>query len=361
MQALEAEIALQALEQLRRPDQEILRLAMWEELSHREIGLVLGATEKAISMRFSRAKRRFGDKPASRYQEASYDLAPEDNFHYRPLWQPDKLLNDKTRTAVVMEDWYAYRDPRQFYYGTYVQARAKLQEVTEHNYSFFAKRKLADGLSDEVREKVIRILLPLRHVEQAANMNNVFGSAYGTATVLTQAFLYNGMDRLGIAQYLSRIGLLLDGNSGDSLVTAKQLWLEDEAWQGLRRYAETTLTLDDWFEVFVAQDVVLDTLIYDLIYRQFDQALSADGGSDVGMLIEFMQEWHKDTSRWVNAVLKTTVAESEHNKELIGGWVAKWKQAALGDLGPLAELAVGDEALNASAEELNKRLAKAGL
>lgn len=319
------------------------------------------STLEPIRNTFEHIKRRFGDKPASRYQEASYDLAPENNFHYRPLWEPDKFLNDPTRTAVVMEDWYAYRDPRQYYYGTYVQARAKLQETTESNYAFFAKRNLAESISAGARDKVIRCLLPLRHLEQAANMNNVFGSAYGTATVLTQAFLYNGMDRLGIAQYLSRIGLLLDENSGESLVQAKDYWMNDPTWQGVRRYAETTLTLKDWFEVFIAQDVVLDTLVYDLMYTQFDEAITADGGADIAMLTEFMKEWHKDTSRWVDSVLKTTVAESDENKELIAGWVSKWKQSAITDLSALAEVAVGEEALNASAEVLNKRLAKAGL
>lgn len=319
------------------------------------------STLEPIRNTFEHIKRRFGDKPASRYQEASYDVAPVTNFHYRPFWQPDKLLNDPTRTAIDMEDWYAPRDPRQFYYGQYVQARAKLQEITESNYSFFDKRDLANSMSDDARESVVRFLVPLRHVELAANMNNVFGSAYGYGTVLTQAFLYNGMDRLGIAQYLSRIGLLLDGNSGDALAKAKDLWLNDEIWQGVRRYVEKTLTLDDWFEVFIAQDVVLDTLVYDLMYTQLDEKLTDQGAGDVAMLTEFMKLWHKESSRWVDSVLKTTVGESDANKATIGEWVNNWKQSAIADLSPLAAAAVGDEALNASAEVLNKRLAKAGL
>jgi len=319
------------------------------------------ATLEPIRNTFEHTRRRFGDKPASRYQEASYDIAPENNFHYRPMWQPDKLLNDPSRTAVVMEDWYAFRDPRQYYYGTYVQARAKLQEVTENNYAFFDKRGLAERLSEEVKEKVVRCLIPLRHMELGANMNNVLCSAYGTSTVLTQAFLYNGMDRLGIAQYLSRIGLLLDGNSAETLTKAKEHWMTDPAWQGLRRYTENTLVVEDWYEVFIAQDVVLDTLVYDLMYRQFDEVITEEGGSDLAMLIEFMQEWHKDTSRWVDATLKSTVAESDHNKELIGRWVAEWQEKAVADLAPLAEIAVGDDAVNACTEALNQRLAKAGL
>ncbi len=319
------------------------------------------STLEPVRNTYEHIKRRFGDKPASRYQEASYDIAPEQNFHYRPLWQPDKLLNDPTRTAVVMEDWYAFRDPRQYYYGTYVQARARLQEVTESNYAFFEKRGLADRMGAGVKEKITRCLLPLRHAELGANMNNVFATAHGTGTILVQAFLFNGMDRLGIAQYLSRIGLLLDGNSGDSLTAAKDYWMTDPAWQGIRRYVENVLCLDDWFEVFIAQDVVLDTLVYDLIYNQFDQAMTEAGGSDLAMLIEFMQEWYKDNSRWVDAVLKIAVAESEHNRAVIGDWVSEWREKAVTDVAPLAEIAVGDAAIEACVDALNIRLAKAGL
>ena len=319
------------------------------------------STLQPIRNTFEHTKRRFGDKPASRYQEASYDVAPEENFHYRPLWEPDKRLNDVERTALIMEDWYAFKDPRQFYYGAYVQARAKLQEVTESNYAFFDKRGLADRMSDEVKAKIIRCLVPLRHMELGANMNNVLCTAYGTSTVLTQAFLYNGMDRLGIAQYLSRIGLLLDGNTGEALATAKDHWMTDAAWQGLRRYTENSLTIEDWCEVFIAQDVVLDTLVYDLIYRQFDEVITEEGGSDLAMLIEFMQEWNKDNSRWVDATLKAMAAESDHNRELLQGWVAEWREKAVADLAPLAEIAVGDGAVDTAVEVLNKRLAKAGL
>ena len=319
------------------------------------------ATLQPLRNTFEHTQRRFGDKPASRYQEASYDIAPETNFHYRPLWQPDKLLNDPSRTALVMEDWYAFRDPRQFYYGTYVQARAKLQEITESNYAFFDKRGLADRMSDAIKAKIIRCLVPLRHMELGANMNNVLCTAYGTSTVLTQAFLYNGMDRLGIAQYLSRIGLLLDGNTGEALASAKDHWMTDAAWQGLRRYTENSLVIEDWCEVFIAQDAVLDTLVYDLMYRQFDAAVTEQGGADLAMLIEFMQEWYKDNSRWVDATLKVMAAESDHNRELLRGWIAEWLEKAVADLTPLAEVAVGEGAVDAAVEVLNKRLAKAGL
>ena len=104
-------------------------------------------TVEPIRHTFSHTRRRFGDKPASRYQEASFDIEAVTNFHYRPLWQPEKLLNDPSRTAVQMADWYAVSDPRQYYYGAYVQARAKMQENAEHDYAFCEKRDMLAGLS----------------------------------------------------------------------------------------------------------------------------------------------------------------------------------------------------------------------
>ena len=49
---------LAALARLREPDQEILRLAVWEELPHREIASVVGCGEAAVAVRLHRARNR---------------------------------------------------------------------------------------------------------------------------------------------------------------------------------------------------------------------------------------------------------------------------------------------------------------
>lgn len=316
------------------------------------------ATLEPIRQTFANIERRFGDKPASRYQEATYDVQAETNFHYRPLWQPEYELNDTRRTRIVMQDWYALKDPRQFYYGTYVQQRAKMQEAAEHNYSFFETRELAQYLSDEVRDLLINGLIPLRHVEHTANLNNMYGCAFGYGTAITQALLYNAMDRLGNAQYLSRIGLLLDGNSGTALISAKTAWLEQPEWQPLRRLCEQLTCVEDWFEVFVAQDLVLDTLIYQLFYQQLDAKLAGLGGRDVALLTEFMQSWHKEVTRWLDSVLKTVVGESQENQALLVEWTENWRDQALQALQPISTRLLNEDALNQADQQLQARLNK---
>src|SRR5208283_15860 len=60
------------------------------------------------------ARRLGGDKPASRYQEATLDVQATANFHYKPLWEGEYWQYDTRKTAVVMEDWYNPLDPRQY-------------------------------------------------------------------------------------------------------------------------------------------------------------------------------------------------------------------------------------------------------
>jgi phenol/toluene 2-monooxygenase (NADH) P1/A1 len=319
------------------------------------------ATLEPVRNTFAAVAKRFGDKPASRYQEATYDIQAVTNFHYKPTWDQEHNLNDTRRTAIQMADWYVLKDPRQYYYATYVGSRAKMQENAENNYAFFEKRNLAERLSEDIKNKLILLVVPQRHVEQTANLNAMYGVSMGFGTALTQALIYEGMDRLGIAQYLSRIGLILDGNSGSALEQAKDAWMNDSRWQGLRALCEETLVQKDWFELIIAQNLVLDTLTCDLYYRQFDEWLAANNAADVSMLIEFMQEWQKDRDRWLDSTLKLVASESDANRELMLAWANKWTGKAVEALAPIAIDLLSDNALTASLDALAKRLTKLGI
>ena len=69
-------------------------------------------------------------------------------------------------------------------------------------------------------------------------MNNFHISSYGFQTPIASAATMQGMDRLGNAQYLTRIGLILSENDPAILDEAKELWLHDPMWQGLRKVIE---------------------------------------------------------------------------------------------------------------------------
>lgn len=312
---------------------------------------------------FDHLARRFGDKPASRYQEGSYDIQAAENLHYRPTWDPEQALYDTGITRIVMQDWYALKDPRQFYYSTYTLARARQQETAEANFGFVESRGLGDAMADELRDTALRVLVPLRHAAWGANQNNAFICGYGYATVFTQPCMYHAMDNLGIAQYLSRLGLLLGDT--EALDAAKTSWTEDSSWQPLRRYVEDCMALRDPFELFIAQNLVLDGLLYPLVYsRIVDDELSPRGASAVAMLTQFMSDWFDETRKWVDAVVKTAAAESDANRAVLAEWIHDWRERAAAALLPIVELALGARADEAVAEQLtafDARVAKTGV
>lgn len=317
---------------------------------------------KPVRQTFDHVAARIGEgKVASRYQEATLDVQPMVNFHYRPYWDPEHELYDPRRTAIGMADWYAFKDPRQFYYGTWTITRAKQQDNAERNFGFVEKRELLGQMSEEWRKKVASVLLPLRHAEYAANLNNCNIAAYGYGTAMTQTGAFAMMDHLGTAQYLSRIGLLLDGNTGDALADAKGQWMTDDTWQPLRRMVEDLLVVEDWFELYTAQNFVLDGLLYPMIYDRFDLAVSEHGGSTLTMLTTFMVDWFAESSRWVDAYMKTAAAESSANKALLEQWCGHWTGRAAEALLPVAVLAFderGSTVMDELVAELRERAAK---
>jgi len=312
---------------------------------------------------FDHLVRRFGDKPASRYQEGSYDIQAAENLHYKPTWDPDQALYDEKITRIVMKDWYALKDPRQFYYNTYTLARARQQETAEANFSFVESRGLAEMLPEELRAIALGVLVPLRHAAWGANQHNTFICGYGYGTTFTQPCMYHAMDNLGIAQYLSRLGLLL--GDGEALDVAKRAWLDDPTWQPLRRYVEDCLVVRDPFELFVAQNVTLDGLLYPLVYERIvDDHLSVRGGSAVAMLCQFMNDWFDETRKWVDAVVKVAAAESAHNRDQLAAWTRDWSARAAAALRPVVEQALGAQADEVVAEYVaafSARIAKVGV
>lgn len=303
------------------------------------------------------------DKPASRYQEATLGTQPTANFHYRPTWDPAHEIFDASRSAIKLTDWNVLRDPRQYYYATWTMARARQQDAIEASYEFVDSRKLVAKMPDAVRAKVCQVLMPLRHVAWGGNMNNSSIGAYGYGTPFTAPAMFHAMDQLGAAQFITRLGLALD--EPGALQAGKNDWLNDPRWQALRHFVEDTLVLQDPFELFIAQNYALDGQLYPLIFGSFvDDHIVPQGGTAVAMLTAFMPEWHSESARWIDSVLKVAAAESADNKQLIAGWVQSWADRAQIALAPVAELALGaegEQALQEARAALSLRGKKAGI
>jgi len=319
---------------------------------------------KPVRHTYTHIAERFGeDKPASRYQEAVYDVQATEHFHYRPTWQPDKLEYDETRTALKMSDWYKFLDPRQYYYGTYCMARASQQASADENFKMAEKRGLIDAMPEAVRSAILDFIVPLRHYEWGANMNNTQICAMGYGAALTSTAMMNAGDRLGNAQYITRIALLLSGNDKEVLAKAKSDWTGRDEFQGLRRAVEDSLVVEDWFELFVAQNLAMDGLVHPLMFDRFAAKLAAEGGSAFTLLSEFIFDWNTETTRWVDKQIKVACEESDENRALVSGWFKTWLDKTAEALKPLAAAAMGDggASVDSVREALVERARKNGI
>jgi phenol hydroxylase P1 protein len=137
----------------------------------------------------------------------------------------------------------------------------------DRNFVFVEERGLLTKLSDTARAGIQRGLLPMRHLHWGANMNMTEMCQRGYGTAVTGPCIFSAGDHLGMAQIVSRIGLALDGQTGTSLDAAKVVWLQDAAWQGVRRLIEDSFVERDWFQLYVAQTIGINAVLFPLVYR----------------------------------------------------------------------------------------------
>jgi phenol hydroxylase P1 protein len=278
---------------------------------------------------------RLGDQPATRYQEATLDVEPRENFHYRPTWIADRELYDPRYTALQLTDPYAFADPRNFYYTPYVSSRAALHDEFGKTLGYLEDRGLLVKLPDAWRGVLGSVVIPLRHYESGAQLVSVAGARFAYGTSLEQCCTFAAFDRIGNAQMLSRVGIALGGGTGDALTTAKQEWLDGAHLQPLRRLTEQIMVVDDWAEGLLAIDHV-DTLLYPLIYSGLDERALLGGAGAYSLFAQHLTRWFADQRKWLDVLVSTWRDDPEHgpaNAEHLDRITRTWQ--------PRAEEAVG--------------------
>lgn len=260
---------------------------------------------------FTHLIERFGDRPASRYEEGTIGIQATENFHYRPTWAPDKELYDPDYSRFKLADPYSFTDPRQFYYTPYVTTRTGMHEAFGKTLDYLEKRDLFAKLPQAWRSIMADTFVPMRHYESAGQL--IFSGAcrFGYGTTITQCCGYAAFDRIGIAQLISRVGIALGGGGAELLDSAKAAWVEDTHLQGMRRYVEEAMVGTDWADTVIAYDLS-DQLIYGLLYRELDEAALLGGAGAYSLVAQHLSGWFTDQRRWLDALYKAWLADPEY-------------------------------------------------
>jgi phenol hydroxylase P1 protein len=275
---------------------------------------------------FSYLVERFGDRPATRYQEASFNIQPMENFHYRPTWDPDHELYDPNYSALKLTDPYSYTDPRQYYYTPYVANAADRHDSFGKTLKYIEDRRLLDKLPDGWQIALTGFVLPLRHYESGAQLISLNASRFAWGTTVEQPIGFASFDRIGNAQQLSLIGLAMAGGAGDTLTEAKKNWLYARPLQGLRRLLEELLIERDWAAGLIGLDLA-DEQLYPMLYQHLDGRALARGATAYSLLAQHFNDWYVNHRKWMTALLKAWANDSEHgqsNRKVMSDLVARW-------------------------------------
>ena len=133
---------------------------------------------------------------------------------------------------------------------------------------------------------------------------------FGWGTSTTQCFGYAAFDRIGNAQILSRVGIAFSGGTAEALGVAKEDWLTEADFQGLRKHVELMLVERDWGKAMVALDVT-DQLIYALLYDSLDEAALTSAAGSYSLVAQHLSTWFADQRRWFDALYKAWLADPE--------------------------------------------------
>lgn len=319
---------------------------------------------------FSYLMERFGDRPATRYQEASFNVQPMENFHYRPTWDPDHELYDPNFSALKLTDPYSYTDPRQYFYTPYVANAAARHESFGQTLKYIEDRRMLDKLPENWQTVLTGFLLPLRHYESGAQLICINGSRFGYGTTLTQAACFASFDRIGNAQQLSLIGLALAGGAADTLTEAKKNWLYAPQLQGLRRLVEQLLVENDWAVGLLGLDLA-DALLYPLLYEHLDERAIYRGATAYSLLARHFTDWYVNHRKWLVALVKAWTKDPQHGEanakvlaEIADRWYPRACEAVQTFAAALADSA-GSTSIVAAAErgaaEVAAEWTKAGI
>ncbi|MGJ3508454.1 hypothetical protein [Enemella sp. A6] len=318
---------------------------------------------------FDHVAARYGDKPATRYQEGTIDLQATENFHYRPTWDPEHELYDPDYSALKLTDPYSFTDPRQYFYTPYVTNRAQMHDAFGKTLDYVSSHNLFDRTPEDWKRLIGEIVIPLRHYESGCQMVYSGAARFSYGATISQCCVYEGFDRVGNAQLISRVGITLGEQTSSVLASAKSLWMESEAWQPLRRYTEEALVEKDWAVGVIASDLI-DKLLDTLIYRHLDEEALISGAGAYSLLAQHVGTWYKDHRKWLDGLYKAWLADEElgeANKEVLSKIVNTWLPKAVDAVRAIAEHADGivdtkaAEGVQARAEEIAAEYEALGL
>jgi toluene monooxygenase system protein E len=280
----------------------------------------------------------------NRRRPSEYEVVST-NLHYRNSnteapWEqsPDSYMNEYYNkycygSPLKHDDWDAFRDPDELVYRTYNMLQDGQETYVNGLFAQFDEREHDIALEADWVALLPKLYTPSRYVFHTVQMASAYIGQMAPGSTITNCCTFQTGDSIRWLSHTAYRTKELDNHRPDNGfgTTERETWENDAAWQGFRELMEKALVAWDWAESFVAINLVAKPAIEEALLTQLGNTARAQGDTLLGLLTQAQMLDATRHRRWAGDLVKMAL-ETDGNKAVIEGWVAKWT--------PLADAAI---------------------
>ncbi len=274
-----------------------------------------------------KGKRR---KP-SEYEVVSVNLHTRmDNPEVPFELDPDIFMNKWYRKnmhgcPLKHKDWDDFRDPDELIYRTYNTLQDGQEQYVDGLLNEYDQLEHDAGLSDEWLSVLARLYTPGRYLTHAVQMSSAYLISIAPASTISNCAIFQDGDSLRwLHRNAYRTAELAKHCPGKGFgENEREIWEEDEAWQGFRELMERQLVAYDWGEAFTSLNLVVKLAIDEACLRQLAKTARRENDMLLAMLIDAQLNDSNRHRRWTSALVEFAL-QTDANKAVLDGWLETW-------------------------------------
>lgn len=260
--------------------------------------------------------------------------------------------------------WEDFRDPAQLTYRTYVTRQDRAERELDAVLRVAGAEGFAAGLDPAWKAALTILVGGMSFAEWGVAMSMQYVQRFCLGSTIAQSAQLQVSDELRHAQRDLEWFDLLTGGSAVEADEHRRAWMDNQAMQPLRRYVETALVIEDWAEVIVAVNVVLEGLL-----QPYLRTVHTEGGrayGDLATVVLAQQIWTDEERHllWADALVDFAIESNDANRDIVAGWVDTYlpeAEAAVAAIDAALPAPARGEAASGARAELERRLKAFGL
>jgi propane monooxygenase small subunit len=296
----------------------------------------VGAAEFAGSD--SRAFTYFEPKGrrATKYEDVTVDVQPDPERYLTQGWIYS--FADGSRgyehdwTRMKSSDWHTYRDPNEEWERTIYRHQHRNVMQVQQNIELAKTENAFANWNEKWLEIFARHVSAWMHPEHGLGLYCFLKANREAPTNMhNNAISVMAIHKLRAAQDIALYNLQVSEQFSEEEFDAsvhREVWLEDQIWQGVRENVERLCVLGDWAEAVFATNVVFEPLVGELFRSGFAMHAAPAQGDFVTPtimgVIENEYERDLNATRDMFVELAEDEAHGEENREVMQEWLSHW-------------------------------------